>query len=419
MPEMASTPPAARRPRPVADAATTPMASPVAVGDRAAQAPLGIDPASARGAAATPERPHIEGAGADGAGEPAGDVTALVADVARRLHLAPDEAARLVRLSRRSERALAPGTVRALRTDIARWVAWCAEAGRLPLPARPQDVADFLEARAAQWSPATLRRVLAALARLHRVLGIADPTKDDEVHLARAAALRMCAERGAGRPRQAAGLTVHATEACVAPLGERLIDRRDLALVLVARDLLARRSELVALQVTDLAPAVTGGATVQIVRSKTDQAGQGAVRYIGRAAYAAVSAWLEAAAITDGPLFRSVHVTGRVGAALHPQKVTEILKKLARRAGPALWRLGVDPERVSGHSPRVGMAQDLVAAGFELGAIMQAGRWKSPAMVARYTEALAAEEGAVAQLHEWGGPRSRAGGATRAGRHVP
>jgi hypothetical protein len=51
------------------------------------------------------------------------------------------------------------------------------------------------------------------------------------------------------------------------------------------------------------------------------------------------------------------------------------------------------------------MAQDLLAAGFELGAIMQAGRWASPTMVARYTEALAAEDGAVAQFHAAGRPR--------------
>jgi hypothetical protein len=45
------------------------------------------------------------------------------------------------------------------------------------------------------------------------------------------------------------------------------------------------------------------------------------------------------------------------------------------------------------------MAQDLVAAGFDVAAIMQAGRWKSSAMVARYTERLLVAQGAVAQYH--------------------
>jgi hypothetical protein len=45
------------------------------------------------------------------------------------------------------------------------------------------------------------------------------------------------------------------------------------------------------------------------------------------------------------------------------------------------------------------MAQDLVGAGLELPAVMQAGRWRTPAMVARYAERLLAERGAVAQYH--------------------
>ena len=53
----------------------------------------------------------------------------------------------------------------------------------------------------------------------------------------------------------------------------------------------------------------------------------------------------------------------------------------------------------SAHSPRVGMAQDLSAAGAELPELMTAGRWDSPTMPARYTEAQAAGRGAVAQYY--------------------
>ena len=62
-------------------------------------------------------------------------------------------------------------------------------------------------------------------------------------------------------------------------------------------------------------------------------------------------------------------------------------------------------EDITGHSCRVGMAQDLTANGAELGAIMQAGRWKSPMMPARYGERLAAGRGAVAQLYGKKGER--------------
>jgi hypothetical protein len=62
----------------------------------------------------------------------------------------------------------------------------------------------------------------------------------------------------------------------------------------------------------------------------------------------------------------------------------------------AFIRAGLDPAAISGHSARVGMAQDLVAGGADLPAVMQAGRWKSPTMPARYAERLLAKRGAMA-----------------------
>ena len=57
-------------------------------------------------------------------------------------------------------------------------------------------------------------------------------------------------------------------------------------------------------------------------------------------------------------------------------------------------------EGFSGHSGRVGMAQDLAAAGVELPALMNAGRWKSSRMPAKYTERQAAGRGAVARYYQ-------------------
>ena len=54
--------------------------------------------------------------------------------------------------------------------------------------------------------------------------------------------------------------------------------------------------------------------------------------------------------------------------------------------------------RLSGHSPRVGAAQDMIASGIGIPAIMQAGRWKSAQMVQRYGERLLAKRNGAAQL---------------------
>ena len=79
---------------------------------------------------------------------------------------------------------------------------------------------------------------------------------------------------------------------------------------------------------------------------------------------------------------------------LDPSQVPRIFKEMACRAGL--------PESVvegfSGHSARVGAAQDMIAAGIELPNILQAGRWKTTAMVNRYGERLLARRSGAAQL---------------------
>ena len=79
--------------------------------------------------------------------------------------------------------------------------------------------------------------------------------------------------------------------------------------------------------------------------------------------------------------------------------VPRILKRLVERAG-------LDPAGMSGHSARIGMAQDLVDSGAELPAVMEAGRWKFPTMPARYAERLNAGRRAVARFYAAGGEGS-------------
>ena len=72
--------------------------------------------------------------------------------------------------------------------------------------------------------------------------------------------------------------------------------------------------------------------------------------------------------------------------------------RIGRRIKAATRMAGLG-EGFSGHSPRVGMAQDLSAAGAELPELMTAGGWNSPTMAAKYTEAQAAGRGAVARYY--------------------
>ena len=95
-----------------------------------------------------------------------------------------------------------------------------------------------------------------------------------------------------------------------------------------------------------------------------------------------VEQWLEVAAIDRGPLLRPVYREHAVPRYLNAAVVGRILKKLAERAGLE----AKDVARVSGHSLRVGAAQQLTLNGVQILPIMRAGGWRSFNVVARYVE---------------------------------
>ena len=76
--------------------------------------------------------------------------------------------------------------------------------------------------------------------------------------------------------------------------------------------------------------------------------------------------------------------------------------QIGRRVKAAALAAGLG-EGFTGHSGRVGMAQDFAATGVDLPALMTAGRWKSSRMPAKYTERQAAGRGAVARYYQRGG----------------
>src|SRR5262245_61452725 len=111
--------------------------------------------------------------------------------------------------------------------------------------------------------------------------------------------------------------------------GEGLKGLRDRALLLIGFAGAFRRSELVALNLEDLEESEVGF-KVTIRYSKTYQEGAGQTIAIVRGSVVcpvvALKAWLEAASITAGPVFRSVRKGGAVGDRLPAQSVADIVK---------------------------------------------------------------------------------------------
>ena len=196
-------------------------------------------------------------------------------------------------------------------------------------------------------------------------------------------------DTGRGYGRVAGVGWEEADRAC--ELAERagdLAGLRDAAIVAVGSDALLRVSELEALDVHDVNLA---DQTVQIRRSSTDQDDAGVVQFIGEPTVARIHAWLEAAALAEGALFRPLRKSGRLREGrLTQRSIRSIIIRRARDAGAQ--------GRISGHSLRVGSAQSLAAAGASLVEMQFAGRWRSPVMPVRYAQEQLAEQGAVARL---------------------
>ena len=144
--------------------------------------------------------------------------------------------------------AFAPNTERALRADVAVFTGWCVAAGLSAPPATPATVAAFVDAMGATKAPATIRRYVSSIATFHRAARLANPCTDEVVRLA---LKRLHRARGRAQA-QAAPLTRDLVDRMLAAAGSGTRVLRNRALLSVAYDSLCRRSELVALELTDL-----------------------------------------------------------------------------------------------------------------------------------------------------------------------
>lgn len=285
---------------------------------------------------------------------------------------------------------ISDNTERALRSDLGIYAAWCGERGLVAARGSPAAVAAFVCDMATVRAPATVRRYVSSIAFAHRADGNEATVRSVEVRRA----LQRVHRTHGRRQDQVLGLTWPLRQRLLAAAGTRLIDVRDRALLAVAYDGMLRRAELSALQVVDLIEEMGGDATLLVRRSKTDQEGEGEPVYLARDTVGLVGEWLARSGVVGGRLFRSLRPGRSPGVKLDPSQIPRIFRRLARRAGL--------PDNVvdglSGHSARVGAAQDMIAAGIELPAILQAGRWRTTAMVTRYGDRLLARRSGAAQL---------------------
>jgi integrase len=168
----------------------------------------------------------------------------------------------------------------------------------------------------------------------------------------------------------------------MAACGDDMIGLRNRALVAVGYDTLCRRSELVALRVEDLEPRPRGGFSVLVRRAKNDPFAMGRTAWISGRTAEILRHWLTAGDIVQGAMFRPVYQGVVIERFPHAYSVNRILKRLAQKAGLP----DADTCQISGHSMRIGAAQDLMTDGRDILTIMRAGGWSSMNVVSRYVE---------------------------------
>ena len=272
----------------------------------------------------------------------------------------------------------AKSTQRAYLSDAGQFATWCTEHGFDPMPATPLVVLEFLSHEATRGSKAsTIARRLAAIRYAHKLAGERDPTDDEGLR----EGLRGIRREIGTRPKQKTAATADILAALLMRTPDTLTGQRDRALLALGFAGAFRRSELVALDVADLVQD-PDGLRVLVRRSKTDQEGQGTEKAIPHGRFirpvALVREWLDAARITDGPVFRPVNKAGRVeGRRLGVKTVERVMKYYCTAAG-------LDASTFGAHSLRAGYITTAAERGADLARIMDQSGHRDPRTVVGY-----------------------------------
>ncbi|CAN7726862.1 tyrosine-type recombinase/integrase [Neorhizobium sp. LjRoot104] len=250
-------------------------------------------------------------------------------------------------------------------------------------------------------APDTVRRRLASWSTLTKWRGLsgafASPALKSAIRLA---------VRATPRPRKrksAKAVTGDVMARLLATCNtSSLRDIRDRAILMVAfASGGRRRSEVAGLrveQLTNEAPIVVEGASplpslsIHLGRTKTSGADHDEIVYLTGRPVEALNAWMEAARIEVGSVFRKVDRWGNVSKrTLDPKSVNDIVKNRAELAG-------LDPGEFSAHGLRSGYLTEAANRGVPLPEAMEQSRHRSVQQASSYYNSATRRSGRAARL---------------------
>lgn len=279
----------------------------------------------------------------------------------------------------RIERSVPENTRLAYGRQWSAFTAWCSTAGRTPLPATAETLAEYVSHLAdLDRAPSTVEQAIAAIRTLHRHAGhLGQP--DTAGALAVLKAHRHERAQAGKRKRKAPPVTLRPLRAMIdATDAATLIGLRDRVMVVLGFAMMARRSELSALHIRDI--TITDDGLVVLIRtSKTDKDATGAEVTIPRGSHPdtdpvrVVRAWLAALAdcdVTDGPLLRRINRWGQLqDGGMSGAAVNERVRHLAVKAGLP------NADTYTAHGLRAGGPTEAAKKKTPVAFIAEHGRW--------------------------------------------
>ena len=278
------------------------------------------------------------------------------------------------------EGAYAPATIGAYKSNFENFIKYCDEIKQDALPADPSTVVAFIKKISdGHLKSASIRMMIASIASIHKINRFNDPVSDPDVKIE----LRRMHRQLGRTSGQAYGINKNLLNKMIAATTNDLRGIRDKAILSLAHDTLCRRSEIVSLDIKDLIKT-NGQIKIYLRKSKTDQDSLGKLISINDETQKNLLVWLKESRLISGKLFRGVKNNEQLTTSLNKAQINKIYKKLAKKAD-------VNKEvirKISGHSSRVGAAQDLLKSKASIAQIMQKGRWSKIDTVMRYLESV-------------------------------
>lgn len=324
--------------------------------------------------------------------------------------IADDDVADQLRAFVQDREAFSPNTWRQLLSVMRICHRWATEYGRRFLPMSPEDLRDYLTFLQAKGrASSTIATHASLISMLHRNAGLLPPNTAPAVFRAMKKINRMAVVSGER--------TGQAVPFCLADLqaldsrwqnSPQLKEMRNLAFLHVAYSTLLRVSELARLRVSDISRAEDGRIILDVAWTKTIVQTGGLIKALSTLSSQRLTEWISLSGLAAEPdafLFCPVHRSNKAIVATRQPLSTPALEGIFmhawREAGKAQPKGNKNRYRGwSGHSARVGAAQDMAKQGYAVAQIMQEGTWKKPETLMRYIRNVDAHSGAMIDLME-------------------